>query len=803
MKPTKQQALYEKSLHTLEYYKILERVKECAASPWAKEKIGSLMPCTNLADAQRAQQETADAKRLMEKWGSPSIYGVKDVTSCAKRAEIGAVLSPRELLDVAGLMKTCRGLKSYREAEEENTCIDGYFDAMVANKYMEDRICDAILAEDEIADTASSELADIRRKMKNAGQKVRDVLNKIIHSQSYQKALQEPIVSMRGDRYVIPVRSECRGQVPGLIHDTSASGQTIFVEPMAVVEANNELRVLAGREKKEIERILAELSLIVGDSADQVVNNYQMAAYLDFVFAKAAYARKTKGVEPKLNDQGRIDLRRSRHPLLDQETVVPTDVYLGKDFDTLVITGPNTGGKTVALKTMGLFTVMACAGLQIPAAEESEVAVFDGVYADIGDEQSIEQSLSTFSSHMTNIVNILSCVDSNSLVLFDELGAGTDPVEGAALAIAIIEKIRGVGAKVAATTHYSELKTFALSTDGVENGSCEFDVQTLRPTYKLLIGIPGKSNAFAISSKLGLSEDIIEAAKGKVAKENIQFEDILTDLETQRQEMEKQKNLAQFHAEEMERLRADLQKERDHYKATRENAIRQAKLEAGRIIEQAKFASEKAMEEIERLRKQKIDEEIQHKMSVSRSIIKGALNKVDLHKDDPDALRRPNIPYRKQKFHVGDTVTILNLNKTATVETLPDRNGNLTVVAGVMRVAVNERDIRIDNTMVKKDKNDQTGMKYIKNSTDRMNRTVKTEVDLRGMDGEQALVELEKYLDDAVVSGLHQVTIIHGKGTGVLRNVVQQRLKGHPHVKSFRLGKYGEGETGVTIAELK
>jgi DNA mismatch repair protein MutS2 len=431
------------------------------------------------------------------------------------------------------------------------------------------------------------------------------------------------------------------------------------------------------------------------------------------------------------------------------------------------------------------------------------VAVFDGVYADIGDEQSIEQSLSTFSSHMTNIVNILSCVDSNSLVLFDELGAGTDPVEGAALAIAIIEKIRGVGAKVAATTHYSELKTFALSTDGVENGSCEFDVQTLRPTYKLLIGIPGKSNAFAISSKLGLSEDIIKAAKGKVAKENIQFEDILTDLETQRQEMEKQKNLAQFHAEEMERLRADLQKERDHYKATRENAIRQAKLEAGRIIEQAKFASEKAMEEIERLRKQKIDEEIQHKMSVSRSIIKGALNKVDLHKDDPDALRRPNIPYRKQKFHVGDTVTILNLNKTATVETLPDRNGNLTVVAGVMRVAVNERDIRIDNTMVKKDKNDQTGMKYIKNSTDRMNRTVKTEVDLRGMDGEQALVELEKYLDDAVVSGLHQVTIIHGKGTGVLRNVVQQRLKGHPHVKSFRLGKYGEGETGVTIAELK
>lgn len=801
MDTNQKQQLYTKSLHTLEFFKIIEQVKACANSDYARTRIGQLLPRQTLEEVKKAQQETSDARGLVMRRGAPSMYGLKDVTEEVHKASIGATLSPRQLLDVAGLMRISRGLKNYKEEDDVPTCMDHYFANIAENKRLEDRIYDTILSEEDIADDASPELSDVRRKMRGAGQKVREVLNKIVHSPTYSKALQEPIISMRGDRYVIPVKAECRGQVPGLIHDTSSSGQTIFVEPMAVVEANNELRVLMAREKKEIERILAELSAMVAECSEDIANNYRICVYLDFVFAKAVYSRKIRGVEPAINDRGEVDIRRGRHPLLDSDKVVPIDIYLGKDFDTLVITGPNTGGKTVALKTLGLFCAMACAGLHIPAEDGSAIAVFDSIFADIGDEQSIEQSLSTFSSHMTNIVSVLQCVSDQSLVLFDELGAGTDPVEGAALAVAIIERMREIGARVAATTHYSEMKEFALCTDGVENASCEFDVETLRPTYKLLIGIPGKSNAFAISSKLGLPDDIIEEAKKKVDQENVDFEEILAGLERDRQEMERQRMQAEEDAKKIADMKAELKKEKDHYKRTRENAIRQAQLEAKRIVEQAKFASDKAMEEIEQLRKQKIDEEIQNKMSRTKMMIRSALRGVDLSKNDPDALRNPNIPHRRYKLKVGDTVQMLNLNKPAQVLTLPDKDGYLTVLAGVMKVRVHEREIRPSEIPMQV-KNDPTATRFIKNS-DKATRQVKTELDLRGMDSVSAMVDLDKFIDDAVIMGLHQVTIIHGKGTGVLRGAVHDRLRSHPSVKSFRLGKYGEGENGVTIAELK
>ncbi|MGI6031062.1 MAG: endonuclease MutS2 [Eubacteriales bacterium] len=797
------QDLYRKSLHTLEFDKIIEQVKQCASSEYARTRIGQLQPCTTLAEAQKAQRETGDAKGLVMRRGTPGFSGLTDVTESVHKAELGAVLSNRQLLEVAVLLRISRTLQDYKLEDETETCLDRYFQNLEPARRLEDRIFDAILNEEEVADSASSALADIRRKMRGAGQKVREVLNRIIHSPTYAKALQEPIVSMRGDRYVIPVKAECRGQVPGLIHDTSSSGQTIFVEPMAVVEANNELRVLVSEEKKEIDRILAELSALVGEQAGPIQNNYRICVYLDFVFAKAVYSRRIQGTAPILNEEGIVDMRRCRHPLLDPDRVVPTDIRLGEEFDTLVITGPNTGGKTVALKTMGLFCAMAAAGLHIPAQEESRVAVFDNIFADIGDEQSIEQSLSTFSSHMTNIVRVMREVDERSLVLFDELGAGTDPVEGAALAVAIIEHIRSIGARVAATTHYSEIKEFALSTPGVENASCEFDVETLRPTYRLLIGIPGKSNAFAISSKLGLPAEIIEAAKAKVNQQNVAFEDILTNLERDRQEMERQRKAAEAASREIQDLRNDLKQQRDHYKQTRENAIRQARLEASRIVEQARYAADKAMEEVEALRKAKIDEETQRRMGNARAMVKSLLKGADDHQKNPDALRPANIPYKKQKLHLGEAVQLLNLNKPATVLTLPDKDGYLTVQAGVMKVRVHEREIRVTEEMTRQQKKEPaSAARFIKGS-DRSTRKVRTELDLRGQDAQSALMELDKFIDDAVVMGLHQVVIIHGKGTGVLRDAVQQRLRALRPVASFRLGTYGEGENGVTIVELK
>jgi DNA mismatch repair protein MutS2 len=788
--------LYQKTLKTLEFNKILKMVAEFASCEEAKSKLMALEPSTQLLEASRRLLETTDARGMLERRGAPSLGGVKNVLGGLHRARIGSVLSPGELLGLAQILKVSRGLLNYREEDDQPNALDSFFFSLEANRYLEDKIFDAILSEEEIADRASPKLADIRRKINMGNHKVRELLNKFIHSSTYQKYLQEPIITMRGGRLCIPVRQECRAEVPGMVHDTSASGATLFVEPMSVVEANNELRMLQNQEKNEIERILAELSALSGEFSEAIERNYRTIVELDVVFAKAKFSREGACWEPKLNDTGCIDLKGARHPLIEKHQVVPIDVRLGRDFDTLVVTGPNTGGKTVTLKTLGLFCIMAASGLHLFAAEGSEVGVFSNIFADIGDEQSIEQSLSTFSSHMKNIVEITKSVAPNTLTLFDELGAGTDPAEGAALAVAILEHVRKSGAKCAATTHYSELKIFALSTHGVENGSCEFDVESLKPTYRLLIGVPGKSNAFAISSRLGLSDAVIEDAKARMSMDNVAFEDILAELEKGRKALEERLEEAEQLRLEAGRLKEETASKKAHYEKTRDQAIEGARAEARRIVSQAKFTYEKVMEELEELRRNQETEGQKQRLNEARSLVKGMLKNAEEAAGTPGALRagrgNPN-----QKYAVGDTVQILNLNKPATVLTKPDKDGNLFVQAGIIRMSVNKRDLQ----KIKEQEKPVQGM--VRSEGSKSFKAVKTEVDLRGQDSEEAIFNLEKYLDDAMVAGLNTVTIIHGKGTGALRAAVGTCLKRHPHVKSFRAGRYGEGELGVTVVDLK
>ena len=789
-------SFFEKSLTTLELPAVLEMLAQQAVGETAKEQALRLTPSGDKAEVKRRLDETTAAKTMMVVRGSPSFSGVKDVRPSLARADLGGALNTRELLDIARVLQCARLVRGYiADDTVGKTPIDYLFYALHANKFLEEKINTSIVGEDEIADGASHELASIRRQMRAAASRARDALQKIISSPSYAKALQEPIITMRSDRFVVPVKADHKGAVPGLVHDVSASGMTLFIEPMAAVKANNELRELAAKEKLEIERILAELSADCAEHRDDIDSDYQVLVCLDLIFAKAKLSYKLDCQEASLEGEG-IVLRRARHPLLDQAKAVPIDVELGDSFDTLVITGPNTGGKTVSLKTIGLLSAMNQCGLHIPAADGSSLPVFSHILADIGDEQSIEQNLSTFSAHMTNIVSILSECDERSLILFDELGAGTDPTEGAALAISIIEYARQKGAMIAATTHYAELKVYATNERGVQNASCEFDVETLRPTYHLLVGIPGKSNAFAISRRLGLGEDIIEDAKKRVGTENASFEATIEKLEQTRRLLEKDRNEAALklrQAEENAKKAAFLKAELE---VRLEKADQKSRREAERIIAEARATAEETFAQLDEMKKHANDEDDAQRINQARSELRRRLNK------SQEALRPAPEPVEDKKssrpVKVGDTVQIKSMGMKASVtEISSDRI--LTLRAGIMNVTAREDEVLLIEGKPAPDKKTVSA-----NSSAQLRlMRVEPQIDLRGMEAIEAVTAAERYIDSAVMAKLSTVTIIHGKGTGALRAAVQQMLRRNKAVKSFRLGRYGEGETGVTVVELK
>ena len=789
--------LYDKSLQKLELDRVLTMLAECAGSTEGKEACMRLRPTSDLEDVRLMLEQTTAASDLCTRKGNPGFSEVRDVSASLERADRGGSLQPKELLHIASVLRCARTIKAYVAEDEKKTVLDPMFQALTPNKYLEDKIFGAILSEEEIADNASHELADIRRHMRIQAGKIRDGLQKIISSPAYAKYLREPIITIRQGRYVVPVKSEFKGEVPGLVHDVSATGSTYFVEPMSAVNANNALRELELKEKKEIERILAELSAEAAGHREDINLDFTMLVQLDVVFAKAKLAYRMRAWAPIMNDEGRVELRKARHPLIDPKTVVPVSMRLGSDFDTMIITGPNTGGKTVTLKTVGLLTLMAECGLHIPAGDGSVLSTFDAILADIGDEQSIAQSLSTFSSHMKTIVDVVAQCDHRTLVLFDELGAGTDPAEGAALATAIIEFCRKMGSHVVATTHYAELKLYAMRTPGVINASCEFDVETLRPTYKLLIGIPGKSNAFAISRKLGLSEAILKEADDLVDKSDKDFEDVLSQLESQRQQMES----ARQEAERLKAETAKIKQQSEEYAAQlqmeKDKAMESARREAQKIIDDARTAANLASEELKAIRKQLKDSADASNVNQRQAEIRRSLNEMEssIRSQQPKAER----PQPKRQVLVGDAVELLKLGTKASVIAI-NKDGTYQLQAGIMKLTVKPNEVYLlenDNPYkeVKKPRPAHSG-REMKMEAQPM------EVDLRGMDAVEAICVLDRYLDGAMRNGLKQVRIIHGKGTGVLRAAVQQSLKKNKFVKKFRLGVYGEGEDGVTIAEF-
>ena len=792
--------LFEKSIRTLELPVVLEMLASLAVSDAAKEKCRGLSPVCDLEEAVRLQEETQSARERLGLYGSPSFSGVKDVSRALNRADHGGVLNTRELLDVADLLTASRRVAEYdRDRQGEKTVLDHLFSALHTNKFLEDKIRGAILDEETIADSASPELADIRRKMRLAASKGRQILQRIISSPSYAKVLQEALITQRDGRFVVPVKAECKGSIPGLVHDISSSGATLFVEPMGVVQANNELKELQAREEKEIDRILRILS---GECAAQMMNilyDYDILVHLDVIFARGQLSYRMNAAKPILARRGGIVLRRARHPLLDQAKAVPISLELGNSYDTLVITGPNTGGKTVTLKTIGLLTLMAQCGLQIPADDGCRLRVFDRVLADVGDEQSIEQSLSTFSAHMSNTVEILRQADENSLLLFDELGAGTDPVEGAALAIAIIQNGRSKGSLIAATTHYAEMKTFAMTTAGVENASCEFDVATLRPTYRLLIGIPGKSNAFAISRRLGLDEEVIAAAKAQMDSESIRFEDVLTQLEEKRQRLEK----AQAEADRLwQQSQEDARKARtfrEQMEKAKENARSKGENEARRIVRQAQQQVDEIFAELDELRRkmqQQADFQAINDAKVSaRKHMNAAQEALHLREETPE----PETPSRP--IAAGDRVELPGVRTAATVVQV-NGDGSLVLQAGKMKMTAKPGQVRLieGQPQVKKQ---AAAPKTGPAPSLHLERRASSELDSRGYETLEAESVVENYLDAAVMAKLETVTIIHGKGTGALRKAVHEILRRSKAVKSFRLGRYGEGEAGVTVVELK
>lgn len=794
-----------KAFKVLEFNKILDRLSDYTENDEVKRRIQSMRPLA-YDEAQIAQSETTEAVTALLKFGMPPVsLSVKPVTGYVKRAEQSGLLNIRELMEISAFLRTARIMKQYlSEAPTECKKLTETGESIITAKAVEDRINFCIISEEEIADDATPELSAIRRKMRTLNAKIRDTLNDMIKSSRYKKLLQDPVVTIRSDRYVIPVKSEHKSEVAGIVHDTSSSGATLFIEPMSVVNSNNEIRNLKNSEEQEIERILFELSALVSENSHTIFVDYKAVTELDFMFAKGRLSLDMNGNEPKLNNEGRIYFKRARHPLIDKKAVVANDITLGNEFDTLIITGPNTGGKTVTLKTIGLFSVMAASGLHIPAQEGSEAAVFDRIFADIGDEQSIEQSLSTFSSHMVNIVDILNNLGKNSLALFDELGAGTDPTEGAALAISLLEYLRARKVTTATTTHYSELKVFALSEEGIENASCEFDVSTLKPTYKLLIGVPGKSNAFAISRRLGLSEEIISRANDILSDEDVKFEDVITDLEQNRVRARQEKDDAARMKNELKDLKARVEKERIKLKENKSRILEEARREAKIIVMDAKSEANSIIRDLEKIRQQGSihDEKLKKKTAAAREKLKTREESID------EAMRRAAKPKKTyveppKNLKPGTAVKILDMNQEATVLNEPDKNGNVRVQAGIIKLNVHITNLRvIDNS---KEKSKAMADKYIKSTAVYASKTkdVSTEIDVRGQMLEEAVLNVEKFLDDCYMAGISPVSIIHGKGTGVLRKGIQDRLRRHKYVSSFRLGKYGEGEDGVTIVELK
>jgi len=791
----------EKTFKILEFDKIINLLVNLTSSPLGAEIASRLLPETDYDKVLKSLKETSDGVTFIVKRGSPPMGGVNDIRESLKRLEIGAVLNPGELLKIAGVLKAVRNLKNYANDEsiksEDENIVGELIRCLEPNKRVEEKINSSIVSEEEISDMASPTLANIRRQIRKAQESIKDRLNEILRSPAYKKYMQETIVTMRGDRYVIPVKQEYRAEIPGLIHDSSASGATIFVEPMAVVEANNNIRELKIKEQLEIERILYELSEDVRSIIDTLKSNVTLLARIDFIFAKSKLSLDFRCVCPALNDDRKIVIKKGRHPLLDPKTVVPIDFWIGEDFSTLVVTGPNTGGKTVTLKTVGLFTLMTQAGLHIPANEGTQIGVFKKIFADIGDEQSIEQSLSTFSSHMKNIVNILNNIDSETLVLFDELGSGTDPTEGAALAMAILEFLKDRGCTTVATTHYSQLKVYAVTTRFVENACCEFDVETLKPTYKLLIGVPGKSNAFAISKRLGLLDDVIERAKEFLTQEDIKFEDMLLSIEKNLSKTEEEKKRAESYRLEAEKLKREIEEQKIKLAESKEKYIKQAKEDARKILYEAKREAEEIVAQMRKLQKEVHIQESSKKAEELRLELKRKVDSVEEALTQP-IVRRDTLAKHPQSLKPGDSVLIVTLNQKGTVLAPPDKDGEVLIQAGIMKVNIHISNLKlIDEQKIELKKSGFSDIGAGKA------RSISTEIDIRGYNLEEALESVDKYLDDASIAGLGTVSIIHGKGTGTLRSGIHKYLKSSSRVKSFRLGKYGEGESGVTIVELE
>lgn len=790
-----------KVLRILEYDKIIGKLEERASSSLGKDLALELKPYTDADLVKQAQKETTDAVNCILRKGSPPLGGIHDIRSLVKRAEAGGILNPGELLKIADVLRASRNLKGYltrdkMEIDDTNTILL-LCSELGSNKALEDRLNQAVESEDTLSDYASPQLASIRRNIRRMQDSIKDRLSSILRSEQNKKFMQDAVVTIRGDRYVIPVKQEHRSQIPGLVHDMSSSGATLFIEPMAVVEVNNEIRQLKNKEAQEVERILMELTGEVANISDLLNANIDLLARIDFTFAKARLSLDLKGVEPVINTERCLIIKKGRHPLIDPKAVVPIDIDLGDTFSTLVITGPNTGGKTVTLKTTGLFVLMAQAGLHIPAAEHSEICVFREVFADIGDEQSIEQSLSTFSSHMTNIVQILKNIDEDSLALFDELGAGTDPTEGAALATAILDMLTEREIRTMATTHYSELKLYAMTAEGVQNACCEFDVDTLRPTYRLLIGVPGKSNAFAISKRLGLSGDLIDRAQSFLKGEDIQFEELLSDIQKNRMMTEKEREQAERARNEIEKLKEKSLESKERIEKERETILNQARQEARKLLLDAKREADEIMEKLKELEKNHrhlIQE--QEIISVKQNL-RQKVNELEQQLAE-SVLPRKGYADPPKNLKPGDSVMILNLNKKGTVLDIPDKDGQVQIQAGIMKIKMHISQLRqVDEQKDIVSSIESSRFTGIKTGS------IRPEIDVRGDNIDEATVKLDKYIDEAVIAGLHEVSIIHGKGTGALRKGIHDFLRSHAHVQTFRLGKYGEGETGVTVVQLK
>lgn len=783
----------QKYYKNLELNIILKKLSEMVDCDDAKDIILNLEPQTDLQKVKDLLKEAEDAYSLMARYSLPSFCGLNNVRSALKRAENGGLLNTVELLKISDLLQVFDSLKLFRKSMKDDvtTSLDGRFSLIFTNNSLKREIKNCILSEDEISDNASPDLARIRRGIKKSSNKIREQLDKMIKSRIFQKYLQSPIVTLRSERFVLPVKSEYRNEVSGLVHDTSSSGSTVFIEPMSVVQANNEIRILKDKEKQEIEKILFLLSEKVGENSSAILKSYWLAVELNVIFAKASLAYKMKACVPKINNNGIINLKKARHPLISEKTTVPIDISLGGKFDTLVITGPNTGGKTVSLKTVGLFTLMVMCGLMVPLVEGSELSVFDNVLCDIGDEQSIEQSLSTFSSHIVNIVDILKAANNKSLILLDELGAGTDPVEGAALATAILEKLRERGSKVIATTHYTELKEYALLEKGVENGSCEFDVETLRPTYRLLIGIPGKSNALEISKRLGVDNEIILKAQRLLNTERVRFEDTIGELEKVRQEVEKERLKAVEISQKISIEREILKKEKAKFQKECQAKLQQAMAKSSEIVAKTKYKADEVL---------KMAGKIQKEKNYSEHSIKGLKKDIDEldNMANPVVQKRPENYKLPRKLKVGDNVLIFDIDKKGVITDISKDGKSVTVLAGIIKTKV-----PIDNVKLIDSEDKKTPIKRVIKSTDnKMNSVIKRELDLRGQTALEAIMEIDKFIDNALLMGVNQLTIIHGKGTGKLRHEIHNHLKKNKYIKSYRLGTFGEGESGVTIVEL-